>query len=201
MEIPADSEELQRRISRTFEMDRMVRSHIIYETTAIEGVVDSIISWHFCPDENKHIWFQSLLFRDGEISFSKKIIILQKILKEFYPDLNKSVKGLTKKLDDIRMLRNKFAHSELMLDEDKIKEADDKGVFLKSIKDGKVIEEFIPLELAEKVVNDNTIFNLIMVCILFEVQNRVQGKEEAGALLKLLEQLTDRFPEVLARVK
>jgi hypothetical protein len=201
METPTNPEEFQERLARNFEIDRLVRSHIIYEAISLESMVDQIIAWHFCPDETKHLWFQSLLFRVGEVPFSNKIRILKKLLRECYPDIWESVPGLTNKLDDIRDLRNKFAHSELVLDEDKVREADDRGVFLRSVQDGKIVEEFISKEMADKVVKDNTHFHVLMVCVLGEVQNRAQGKEEAGALLKLIEQLREKVPGVLARVK
>jgi hypothetical protein len=196
-----DSEEFQTCVSQMLELDRLVRSHVIYEAIALEGVIDNIISAHFCTDETKHIWFQSLIFRDGEVTFSKKIIILKKLLSNCYPEIDKLVPSLTKKLDDIRDLRNKFAHSALVLEKNKLAEAGDKGVFLRFIKDGQEKEELITKELADKVCKDNNYFTLLMVCIWLEIRNHASGSKDAGALLKLIRQLTEKFPEILDRVK
>jgi hypothetical protein len=193
-------DEFKQRLEQLFEIDRLVRSHIIYEAISIEGIIDQIIAWHFCPDEAKHVWFQSLLFREGEVGFSKKIRILKKLLRDCYPDLFEKVPGLINKLDDIRDLRNKFAHSELVLDENKVREADGKGVFLESVKDGKVDQEFVSIERANKIVNDNSHFRFLMIVIWLEIQNRAQDKND-GKLVDLLGDLAKKLPDVLARVK
>ncbi len=193
-------DEFQQGLEKLFDIDRLVRSHVIYEAISVESIIDRIISWHFCPDETKHLWFQSLLFREGEVGSSKKIRMLKKLLPDCYPDIFEKVPGLINKLDDIRGIRNKFAHSELVLDEDKVKKADGKGVFLRSVKDGKIVEEFISVETAEKIVNDNSYFKFLMVIIWMEIQNRAQGKNDE-TLVKVIEQITKAIPEVLARVK
>jgi hypothetical protein len=38
-----------------------------------------------------------------------------------------------------------------------------------------------------------------MLCISIEVKNHATGSKEAGSLLKLIDQLTSKFPEVLER--
>jgi len=38
----------QKRIQLLFEHDRVIRSHAIYEASAIERMIESVIAWHFC---------------------------------------------------------------------------------------------------------------------------------------------------------
>ncbi len=141
-----EDERYQRHLELTFKYDRMYRSQIIYEATAIEGQIESIIASHYCPDEERHLSFISLLFNRAEVPLSKKIEILEVLLKDHYPDLLEELPGLINKLDSIRRLRNKFAHAELLLDEEKLKEVP-KGVYLRRIdRNGKVVTDFISAE-------------------------------------------------------
>lgn len=77
-----------------------------------------------------------------------------------------------------------FAHSELVLDQGKIREADGKGVVLRSIRDGKVLEEFVSNDVVDKIVKDNAYFSLVIVCILFEVQKPSTEQERSWRISK-----------------
>jgi hypothetical protein len=126
-------------------MDRMVRSHVIYEAIALEGVVEQIITTHFCQEELRDYGFSRYCF-EGEISFKNKIRILRTLLKTCYPDIRERVPLLPGKLDRIRQLRNKFAHSALSLKENRLAEEDRLGVFLLAINHGEETQEFISIE-------------------------------------------------------
>src|SRR6266478_2518643 len=76
-----------------FDHDRVVRSHIIYEATDIEGLIADIIACHFCPDQEKHLSFKGLMFNTAEVSFRKKIEILEKLLKSYYSDILEDIPG------------------------------------------------------------------------------------------------------------
>jgi hypothetical protein len=191
-------ERFQRHVTITLELDRMVRSHILYEAIALEGMVDQVIAWHFCPNEEKHIWFSSLIFRKGEVTFSKKIEILETILKQFYPDINADMPGLVTRLQNIRKIRNEFAHSELVLDEDKLLEKVPEGIYLRSIKDGKVIEKFFRQEdMNERVKLANNL-GMFLLYLYLEVRNRVEGKEH-NTLRPILDGFKKMYPNVLTQ--
>src|SRR5207253_8398770 len=85
-------------IQMLFEHDRVVRSHVIYEATAIEGLIENIVAWHFCPDPDKHLSFTALMFITAEVSFSKKIEIIGKVLENSYPDILADIPGLLNEL-------------------------------------------------------------------------------------------------------
>jgi hypothetical protein len=71
--MPLTPEEFQRRVEKTFEYDRLVRSHAIYEAMSAEDQIQNIIAKHFCPDQNKHLSFIAWLFVSTEVGFRKKL--------------------------------------------------------------------------------------------------------------------------------
>jgi hypothetical protein len=165
----------QHHVKLVFDYDRIIRSHAIYESTAIEGTVESIIAWHFCPDEEKHLSFVALIFVTTELTFSKKIDILERLLKNSYPDILKDVPNIINELTSLRKFRNKFAHNELILDNDKVT-AD--GLWLRSMnRDGKVIEEFISSKDADARIKSAQNLRWYIFYVMLEIQNRVTGKE------------------------
>jgi hypothetical protein len=141
----AVGDELQKKyIELLFEHDRVIRSHAIYEATAIEGMIESIVAWHFCPDVDKHLSFTALV--TAGMPFSKKIDVLMKLLKNSYSDILTDVPELKNKLNSLREFRNKLAHRELVMDEGKIN-ARELGISLRSVNsEGKIVEEFISAE-------------------------------------------------------
>lgn len=108
-----DYDEQYQIIEKIHEFDRNLRSRIIYQVIEIESNIEQIIAWHFCREESQHILFISLMFMDGQITFSQKITILKKLLRDSYPDIYKDVSSIFSQLGKIRELRNKFAHSKM----------------------------------------------------------------------------------------
>jgi hypothetical protein len=116
--LAAMEDKLQKKyVQMLFEHDRVIRSHAIYESTAIESLIENIVAWHFCPDAEKHLPFIGLMFVTAEATFSKKIEILIKILQNSYADILDDLPGLENQLNSVRKFRNKCAHNELILDE------------------------------------------------------------------------------------
>ena len=131
--LAAIEDKLQKKyVQMLFEHDRVIRSHAIYEATAIESLIENIVAWHFCSDAEKHLLFTGLMFVTAEVTFSKKIQILMKVLQDSDADILDDLPGLENDLDSLRRFRNKFAHNELILDEEKLKVMKD-GIWLRSI--------------------------------------------------------------------
>lgn len=159
-----------------FDHDRVVRSHIIYEATDIDGMIADMIASHFCADQEKHLSFKGLMFNTAEVSFSKKIEILGKLLKSHYSDILKDIPGLIKKLNSLRKSRNEFAHAELVLDQDKFKEMP-VGITLRSIdRNGEVDEKFISSSDADKLVRSAQTLKWYVFYVWLEVQHRTKGE-------------------------
>jgi hypothetical protein len=168
-------DEFRRRLEKLFDYDRVIRSHAIYEATAIEGMVETLIAIHFCPNKQKHLSFVSLLFGRGEVPFSKKIDILQHLLQTDYPDILKTVPELINELNSLRRFRNKLAHHELVTEEDKL-ESTPSGIWLRSVnRNGKVVEEFISSTHADKILKNAVLLRCKILYVQSEVFERSSG--------------------------
>lgn len=187
-------------IELVFEHDRVIRSHAIYEAVAIEGLIESIVAWHFCPEADKHLSFTALMFVTAEVPFSKKIEILMKVLENAYSDILMDIPGLENKLNSLRKFRNKFAHSELVLDKNKI-DAQKFGIWLRYVnRKGKIVEEFISAEQSDEHIRAAQRLHWYVFYIWLEVQRRAKGEKpnefkaflgaiDAGALDKVKESI------------
>lgn len=142
--------DVPKHIQVILEYDRLFRSHLLYEAIALENLVDKMIAWYFSAEESKHALMFSLVFREGEIGFSVKIQILRKLLKKAYRDLQPAFGYLPKALDELRVLRNKFAHSEVVLPDDPPEAGSADGVTLRYLRDGTKVEEFIPRAVVDR---------------------------------------------------
>ncbi len=170
-----EDEIFKKRVRLLFEQDRLIRSHAIYEATAIEGMIETIIAWHFCPDEEKHLSFKALMFVSTEVMLRKKIGILEHLLRNYYKDILEDLPNIINDLNSVRNFRNKFAHHELILDEDKVKKD---GISLRSInRNGKVVEEFISSEDADKKIRMAQTTKWYVLYLWLEIQNRATGKD------------------------
>ncbi|MGE0864516.1 MAG: hypothetical protein AB7P34_11500 [Vicinamibacterales bacterium] len=188
-----EDDETPRHISIAIMYDRAIRSQILFEAIALESVLDSIIAWLFCADEGKHPLLFSLIFGDGQISFSKKIVILRKLIRQIYPDLNNEFGWLPNRLDRIRMLRNKFAHAEGVLPDNPPPPERRSGATLRYFKDGKRIEEFISKDYVDDVIAESRYLQITATMLQVVVSDRatgcvhddqLNGLRAAAALLK-----------------
>jgi len=166
---------LEARIQLARDHDRLVRSQIVYEAITLESVVDRIIATHFCSDESKHPAFFSFIFRDGEISFSNKIRILKKILGASYPSLAKISSALAKKLDSMRDLRNKFAHSELVLPSGD--EPSNLDIKLKYYRNGHLEVESLSEADITRQINDCRLWHVTLELIAVFVKQVARGEQ------------------------
>ena len=176
--LAAIEDKLQKKyVQMLFGHDQVIRSHAIYEATAIESLIENIVALHFCPDTDKHLFFVGLMFVTAEVPFSKKIEILMKVLQNSYPDILDDLPRLEKDLTSARRFRNKFAHNELILDDDKLKAMKD-GIWLRSInRDGKLAEDFISREDTDKRIRSAQRLRWYMFYVWLEVQRRAKGEQ------------------------
>jgi hypothetical protein len=163
-----------------FARDRYYRSQIIYLATTIETQISECIAWHFCGDEKKRLAFMALLFNRSEITFSKRIDILEFILKTDYPDLYDETKGMISKLNTFRRLRNKFAHSNIVVDDLKKlqKQKADAGIYIRTLDNrGNTQDEFFSEEDLKARTNEYADLMFEMVKLTWEFENRAKGKK------------------------
>jgi hypothetical protein len=150
------------------------RSRIIDAATVVDELLSRCIAWYFCQDEAKHLSFIALIFNRAEVTFSKKIEIFGFIFRSQYADLCQELPQLINKLESLRKLRNKFAHTELMSSSQKQRAGS--GIHLRYInRDGKQVEEaFTEIELREKISSAYELtWNLSY--LVFEFRHRAMG--------------------------
>jgi len=81
-------------------------------STNIEILIEVIISGHYTITNKEWYAFEKIFFNeDLELSFSKKIKMLERFLKTLYPEVLKENSELINELNRVRRLRNHFAHS------------------------------------------------------------------------------------------
>ncbi|PYS35789.1 MAG: hypothetical protein DMF75_02615 [Acidobacteria bacterium] len=115
------------------------------------------------------------MFVSTEVMLRKKIDILEQLLENYYPDILKDLPNIINDLHSVRRFRNKFAHDELILDEEKVKKD---GIWLRSVnRKGKVVEEFISSEEANARIKAAQTVKWYVFYLSLEIQNRVQGKD------------------------
>lgn len=103
--------EKEKQLLKLDELTKEIRGSFLSQAIAIENFVGDVITFHFCLEENRQNLFFSLV--TGEISFSRKIKILKKILEIEYPELLKENTELINNLDKIKRFRNTLVHSML----------------------------------------------------------------------------------------
>ncbi|HEY6802658.1 MAG TPA: hypothetical protein VI306_03670 [Pyrinomonadaceae bacterium] len=159
---------IQAALALTSLYDQKARTQIIRHGIHLERLIAKIIECHCGPKEEKHA-----------PTFCKRISSLDKLLKQFYPDIHAATPGLIGGLNYIRKVRNDFAHGELVLEEAKLLGNSGKppdGIYLRTNENGKVVEKFWrDNEINEqlKLAGD---LALLVRFVYAEVENRVNGR-------------------------
>jgi hypothetical protein len=115
-------------LSRTTQLDFFIRGSTLNIATIIEHSIGKIISYHFHMDVDKRNLFFSLIMNDRSMSFSRKIIILNDLLKICYPDIYSKNRQVRKDLQKIVDWRNLISHSNSLMTEEIKQERDFKKV-------------------------------------------------------------------------
>jgi hypothetical protein len=184
--------------------DQEARGKIIYAAVRVESVIEQIIAEHFC-DKKDQAMFISLLFIVGQITFSQKLIILKKLFKEYYPDLLTTFPKIFSRLDKLRELRNKLAHSKIgysfpnLEDLDTAMQEDVKGTTLEYFKDGEVIHELISCEQVDTTLDEARAYSDILTFIEMEIRNRSKNKLNRNFTIAL-RHLRERYPNLVTSV-
>ena len=98
------------------EYDVNIRGAFFVNLVSIYGIIKEIISHHFCSDggsEEKRKQFISLVLNERTSISVETIHILEEILKNNYPDLNKEYSKLGNELNEIVEFGKWLSHSNL----------------------------------------------------------------------------------------
>jgi len=179
-----------------FVLDQRLRSRVIYNSILVENALEKVITTHFCREKGEEILFSSLLFREGQVTFSRKIVILEKLLKISYPDLHKECKWLIKQIDKVREIRNEFAHSQTtVLIEDAVKHAQGQpieGITLESWKDGKVVHRVISTKEALGYMDKALALTIFLNHLQTEIDTRISTKKTGRFNLERILRLVNK---------
>ncbi len=156
-------------LNRLYRLDIKLRGKFLFHVTGLETIIDDVIATHFLSDdEDKHSFFTSLILH--EIDLHAKIRVLLEILKK-YPELQLELKSLEKKLEKIKKLRNRFAHSYWYSHNDFLKKNPIDKIRLEIHKKGK--KEFI--EITKKELEDEIFFVVELIEKLDEVKDHIEN--------------------------
>lgn len=164
--------------AKRHEFDRKARGDIIYAAVVIESLIERIIAKHFTKDT----WlFASLVFGEGQITFSQKLVILKKLFKQVYSDL--IFPGMFNRLDKLRELRNKLAHHNVghslpvaMPWEKETIDALPEGTVLEYFKAGYMVHEELPKKVVDDALKTANDYEELLTLIELEVEDRINGK-------------------------
>ena len=88
------------------------RELFIESSTRLEIQIEWLISSYFSRDKKEYAVFNEMFFSDEiQLSFHDKIQMLKILLNVAFPDLKKIKPNIITQLNQIRKLRNRFAHS------------------------------------------------------------------------------------------
>lgn len=155
-----------------------IRGRFLGEAIDIESLIESIISCHFCPDEDRSRLFESLIMNNTDFTFSSKIKILEKLLKKYYEDLFDRYPKIINDANKIRRFRNRIAHTGLDLSKKAWAEKRSDRIRLVYYKDGERKEQIITdTEIKERLKNCSQLYQALFSIFLI-VLGRVSANTD-----------------------
>ena len=149
------------------------RTVIIEGATTLETQLEWIISSYFSKDSNNYALFNYLFFGENiQLGFHDKILMFEKLLGTSMKDVHKKYPDLLTKLNRIRKVRNRFAHSETQNSNPKKIKLMKKQIFLILVEKGEVKEVDYTFVFIKEVIKD------------FFYLNRIFGKKIRELKLK-----------------
>jgi len=168
---------LDRQLTRLWKQARDVRGLFLEQAIFIENLIGDIISWHFCPDEDRRNLFFSLIINNPDFTFSSKIKVLRQLLKLRYPELDKKCPEVIKELEKVIKFRNKVAHRMLDSSEQFLAKKLTDRIQLVYFKDGQEKHEVVTVKDMQERLKACSRLVLTIVDIQKEVIQRVQVKD------------------------
>jgi len=96
-----------------------VKSKINSLASRLEHMIELVIGGYYSQDDQDYKDSSYIIFHDdNELSFHKKIKMLERFLERKFPQFLKDNSDLINRMNRVRKLRNKFAHSINLSNED-----------------------------------------------------------------------------------
>jgi len=107
----SENNEILKQVEFALKLDEKTRGSYLFQAIWIDTLLKQIIAQHFCPNDYKK---QGMLIGTilNDLTLNLKIKHFLRIL-ELYPKIKSKHLKIKKKLENVRELRNKFAHSQL----------------------------------------------------------------------------------------
>jgi hypothetical protein len=174
--------------------DQLTGSRIVQSAVLVEAKLENIIAFHFCDDQDKWLAFKSFIFLDGEITFSKKIEICKKVFRQYYPAVYEQISPMFKRLHKVRELRNKFAHSKIL-----VPHYNDPRLFMEYQRNGQIVQEPIDTPEHDVIIHEATGCHFFLGLILGELMRQKATGQAQGLLPNHLRFMRERCPSLLAQ--
>src|SRR5882672_12591493 len=84
-------------VKKVHDYNKEFRNEIINKAIWIDNAINKILAYHYCKNEQLQTSFISLVLTDGQITFSRKIIMVKKLFQKHYPDLYQQYNNIFKK--------------------------------------------------------------------------------------------------------
>jgi len=166
---------LGRQLMRVFEQAKDVRGRFLEQAIFIENLIGDIISWHFCPEEDRRHLLFSLIINDVNFTFSSKIKVLKQLLKLRYPELGEKYPKMIKELKKVMEFRNKAAHRMLDSSEQFLAKKLTDRIQLVYFKDGQEKREVVTVKDMQERLKACSRLVLVIVDIQSEVIKRASA--------------------------
>ncbi len=138
-------------------INRDIRGSILELSVTLEQMTTICISSFFVKNTPDQWLFTQTIFNESEISFSNKIRILEKIVHLRFQKFEKKHSNLFKKLNRIRKLRNRLAHTMPDLTaERRIEDVQRFKIRLEYYEDGKIMHHVLSIDDVSKAKKEAT---------------------------------------------
>ena len=92
-------------------LDVKIRGEFLVQAILVEQFITDIITLHFGDNERQRALMTAVILNGADVTFAKKIKILEKLLELEHPNVLKEYPELFEQLGKVRDFRNKLAHA------------------------------------------------------------------------------------------
>jgi hypothetical protein len=148
------------------------RTNFIEDAATLEVQLEWLLSAYFARSSRDYALFNQLFFSDeSRLGFYDKITMFERLVSNF-SNLEPSRKEIIKKLNRIRKMRNKFAHSEASFPHPKILEKHKNDVIFSISENGELKEVVYSFDYLDEVSGDFKYLNQLLADKIRELKDR-----------------------------
>lgn len=122
------------------EIDSAIRGEYLLTIAYLEQRINQILGDYFCKEKEKKIRLTDLILTSKGMTFSIKLEVLEKIVKEKFPDYYKDRKSIFNTMNNLRDFRNKLAHNPPELRLSEIDKRNEDEIIILTFENGETIQ-------------------------------------------------------------